>query len=555
VTSATRVDSPRHDAVAGSVAAGVGVVSALYLWCSYTLVNDHFGRITPAWHIRAFGEVPFRDFLDPGFFLTLYSSAFVQWLFGHNLLGEALLNVACMAVGYAFAFRLAARGSGSIVVGLAAVAAAVVVTPRAYDYDKVLFYPAGLYACWRYLDRPTPAALVLLAMAIALGGLFRYDTAVFLGLASMAGLAARHWGDWVVLGRRLALLAALVAAFAAPVLLYVQVNGGLTAALDQVVTYARREGARTRVFQVTPLRLDSATSVGAQLGDPVVAATLLSYTGLAVPVATLLTIPRLPRERTAARAQRLSAAVLVAVTTLVIVRDPVLARVGAVMPIIAALAAVNLADPFRRWAGTRAWTGFPAGSAYRAGTAAIALVLTLVLSASATALARRPATVYLSRARIAELARTPPSIGLASRYQPLVDYLRACTRPADRVLATWFAPELYFYGRRGFAAGLPVMFGGHWSEDRFERRILRRLEAETVPLVIMRFVPDQIDIDYVREVWPYLGDHVMRQYEVAAVTNFGASDLTYQIWARRGMAATGRYGPLSLPCYGEASER
>jgi hypothetical protein len=252
-------------------------------------------------------------------------------------------------------------------------------------------------------------------------------------------------------------------------------------------------------------------------------------------------------------AQRLSAATLVAAATLVIVRDPVLARIGAVMPVIVVLAAAVLADAFPRAPDARAWVAARGGAWYRTGMVGLAIGITLALAASATVLARRPQLDYLSRWRVAELAESPPTLGLAPRYEPLVSYVRACTRPTDRVLATWFVPELYFYSGRAFAGGLPVMFGGHWSEDRFERHILRRLEAETVPLVIMRFVPRQVDVDYLREVWPLLSDYVARHYEVGATTDFGTKELTYQIWVRRGVVPANRYGPAGLPCYATAS--
>ena len=50
----------------------------LALWLaigSYSLTNDQFGRISPARQIARYGELPFRDYFDPGYFLTEYSSA------------------------------------------------------------------------------------------------------------------------------------------------------------------------------------------------------------------------------------------------------------------------------------------------------------------------------------------------------------------------------------------------------------------------------------------------------------------------------------------------
>src|SRR5262245_53925869 len=66
---------------------------------SYTLLNDHFDRISRARQIAQYGELPFRDFLDPGYFATEFSSAALQILLGDNLLGEMLLNCAFVASG------------------------------------------------------------------------------------------------------------------------------------------------------------------------------------------------------------------------------------------------------------------------------------------------------------------------------------------------------------------------------------------------------------------------------------------------------------------------
>ena len=59
---------------------------------TYTFSDDHFGRISPARQIARYGELPFRDFFDPGYFLTELASAAVQRVFGDNLLGEMLLT-------------------------------------------------------------------------------------------------------------------------------------------------------------------------------------------------------------------------------------------------------------------------------------------------------------------------------------------------------------------------------------------------------------------------------------------------------------------------------
>ena len=66
----------------------------------------------------------------------------------------------------------------------------------------------------------------------------------------------------------------------------------------------------------------------------------------------------------------------------------------------------------------------------------------------------------------------------------LARYVRECTAPTDRLFATWFVPDLYFYAQRGFAGRIVALFGSHWSEERFQRRSVEALASHSVPIVI-----------------------------------------------------------------------
>src|SRR5215208_5380523 len=78
---------------------------------SLELDNDHFRMITQGRQVVAYGELPFRDFVDPGIFLQILASAAAQALFGYNVLGEALLTVFFLALSAALTFLLASRAS------------------------------------------------------------------------------------------------------------------------------------------------------------------------------------------------------------------------------------------------------------------------------------------------------------------------------------------------------------------------------------------------------------------------------------------------------------
>jgi len=175
------------------------VIPALF-WCaalalsigSYSLTNDQFGRISPARQVAAYGELPFRDYLDPGYYLTEISSALVQHLFGYNLLNELLQNTTFVATGTLLVLLLVRRVSGCPALGMAAASVAWLSMPRADDYDKVLFYPLGLLVLWRYLDAPRIGRLIALAGTLVIAGLFRYDNGLYIGIGALVAIFVAH---------------------------------------------------------------------------------------------------------------------------------------------------------------------------------------------------------------------------------------------------------------------------------------------------------------------------------------------------------------------------
>jgi|RhiMethySRZTD1v2_1073278.scaffolds.fasta_scaffold277395_2 hypothetical protein len=67
----------------------------------------------------------------------------------------------------------------------------------------------------------------------------------------------------------------------------------------------------------------------------------------------------------------------------------------------------------------------------------------------------------------------------------MVGYVRACTPPGSRVLVSGFVPQLYFFAERGFAGGMPVFFGDHWSTVQDQEQTIEQLRREFVPLAIV----------------------------------------------------------------------
>ena len=64
----------------------------IFRWLTIDFTNDHFVHLSRARQILL-GELPVRDFFDPGLPLHYYASAAALMAFGQNLLGEAILTV------------------------------------------------------------------------------------------------------------------------------------------------------------------------------------------------------------------------------------------------------------------------------------------------------------------------------------------------------------------------------------------------------------------------------------------------------------------------------
>ena len=101
--------------------------------------------------------------------------------------------------------------------------------------------------CWRYVDRPVAARLWACAAGLVVAALFRYDNGVFLGAAMVVTVVVAHAGDWRLAVRRIGGLLIAIAFLALPVLVFIQLQLGLGDAIDQAITYGRRETARTQL--------------------------------------------------------------------------------------------------------------------------------------------------------------------------------------------------------------------------------------------------------------------------------------------------------------------
>jgi len=617
------------------------------------LLDDHFGRISPGRQILVFGELPFRDYLDPGYFFTEFSSAAVQWLFGQNLVGELLLNSVFIATGCLLVGVATRQLTGSLTGALVAGALALLAMPRAYDYDKVLFYPLGMVMAWRWLAQPGPKRLAALAVTLTVASLYRFDNGIFVGLATLAGLAVVNWRNPGTLLTRFVGLVLATATLSSPALLFVQTHGGLATAVDQIRIYGLREVDRTRItaapritigtqlVAVSPsppprnvirvrwspavasdeerravaqrLGLFDERAVGAPerrtwqyllpdasadqirrlVNDPMVedtdgidrsklilvhpesrllrlqrASPLLrirvvpdawTFDNARAIVFYLLTILPLVAAGLLAWRWRLEpdvqrgcivlAIALCLLLDLFILRDPVNARIGGMagpFSVLSVWITIHVQSAIRRRSST--WGRASA----RTLSACIAFVILCSLASAAgwSRLLAAPASApFAIRARLRQFAATPPDPELlpSGRTAGLVRYVRACTLPTDRVFATWFVPQLFYFSQRGFGGAMSSTFGGHWSEPRFQERSIAAFEAQPTPFVFVRVA----SYEQFRRDYPLLDAYLGRRYRVAGTTNFGDDAVGpdgYRVLVRNGRLVSAIDQATGLPC-------
>ena len=543
------------------LAAAVFFAALIGFFSYFGTSDDHFDRLARARQIAVYGDVPFRDFFDPGYFLTLYSSALLQRLLGDNLLGEVLLDCVAMAVGTMVVFLLASRASKSTWWGLAAGALVLFTEPRHYDYDKVLFYPLGLWACWHYIDRPGVRRLLIFATVAVVAGLFRYDTSVYLTCAALITLVVVHARDWRVGVRRIAILAIAMLVIAAPALAFIEATAGLDDAFTQVRTYAAREGERTKLFRPAEFNIDWSlplVDVDRSAGNRDIWETVTWFPGFSreenasawlywlavvMPIAAALIVPlrRVNRER-ATMARVVSYAALGELTALLILRDPVKARIGGVMPLVVVGGGLMVAEISAAMRLDRPHTMLLVA---RRGVLIAAGIVPLVLTCVCLwTLAWWPPLDNLRMLnRLSRFAELPVNLDLMPKgaREPLASYIHACTKPTDRFFVPWFAADLYFFSGRGFAAGLPVVFANHWTEMPYQRRSLQLFETQSVPIILT-------EDDQLGQALPFLWDYIVGHYDMVRKTAIGPSP-EVEIWVRRGLPVTRTYGPLGLPCF------
>ena len=480
------------------------------------LSNDHSGYLAMARQI-VLGEWPVRDFLDHGTFLHSLVSAGLQRLFGHQLLAEMAFSAGLMAAGYCLTFLLAARLTRSNLAGFALALSCVLTTPRPYSYPKIFIYPLAIWLVCSYLRRPSSRQLAGLGLAAAGALMMRFDHGVVVIGAATALVFLRT--AFESSGGAIRSVARLLLWFAvglSPFLAYLMLTAGPLEYVAMTLEFGQRALVGTDAFQLHLLNLSPVATtsqvVVAFIHDSYLAITVAAVGGVAWRTLTEVRAVGAPGVLTL----ELAAGVAVWLAAApVLIRSTFVARFADVAPILALLGAglvATIAEPLARG---DAMGVDPVDDRRRAMVRAVAgVIVVAVLLGPAVRLREgtlrtiegyQTAVVdFVAMARV--FAESPPRGVLDENLRRIVGFVEACTEPDDRLLATWYAPEIYFASNRRFA-------GNQWVYVNYRNSVLQQQEVigllgqQSVPLVFVR-----ADDPLFGGVWPLLADHVQGHY-------------------------------------------
>lgn len=285
------------------------------------------------------------------------------------------------------------------------------------------------------------------------------------------------------------------------------------------------------------------------------ATAILCYLFLVIPILAVLVIcwnscrrwSPSARQREAARG--FSLVTLCVLIDVFILREPFAARIGAVAPPLVILGtwvvgqlALEPVNPTRVSEASLGWSV--------AHVLLVAFVGLGTLAVWSDKLSTMGVTPVPWREKLQRLAASPPSLALlpSGRLSGLVRYARECTGSGDRLMVTWFVPQLFTFASRGFAGGMVSFFGGHWSDTAFQRRVVSRLEEQSVPLV---FIEKNTYGDFRRD-FTLVDDYLRTNYQVAGESSFGdpyAAEDSYRVLSRNGVPSHRTYESWQLPCF------
>ena len=501
----------------GVAAAAIFVVAFFYQFTKPSFPNDHFGHLSKA-QLVLDGELPVRDFMDPGLPLTIAISAGLLSLSRGSLFAEALFTMGAISVGVVLVYRLSRRLTASVGLAIWAAACTLAIEPRLYNYPKVLTCTVAAWLACRYIDRPTRERAACLGAWTAVAFLFRHDLGLYaIVLAAVTfPLGVRGEG-----ARRTMVLHGIIAgsvalAVVSPYLWFLATYGtpvgtvrdGLTA-LASAARVTLRPFALSAPADGTPWMRYNAEA-------------WIYYLFLIAPAVAAGAMARRRRVATVSGRQAAAVAVLCAALMLFLIRgnlDSRLPDVAAPSFVLAAWVLTLLGRS--RTSGTSARWARTAGAVSITGITMVAVAIVAEESPLTrllrTAIRDLPHSVVAPAQRLLE----PPLVAWeregTTDVRGLARWLHECTAPGDRLLMFGYHPEVFFYSDRRFAGGMQFFHSGYFSSQAEQELTVTRLGRQRVPFVIV----ESEDLPALDNTYAIVGDYVRQNYRQVAASGFG----------------------------------
>lgn len=532
------------------VAAATGVAAFGYRVLSlHGLPNDHFMHMAWAQQVLA-GDLPGRDFVEPGMPLVIALSAAAQYVWNVPF-SEVLLTAAMMGIAAAATCLVTERLTSSRVAGVAAAILETALQPRLYSYPKILVPAVLLLLLQRYTARPSAARLAALAVWTAAAVLLRHDLGVDSFITISLALAVFHWPGRRVLLRAQLRYASMLVLVLLPYVIGVQWTQGWDEHLREGYEFSKSE-VLTPVYAPERVPFMGAGSAWAAAWDREAAAGAVFYALQASPIVLVLLLLSRREGRTRGEVTvSLAAVLLLTLYRFVILRHPLVGRLAdlaALFGIVGVLSTVGLLRLARQTSARRPVLGGTLGAA-TAVFAAMSCGAVWVLGNVGESIR----DTHVLDGRMVDRFRSVAEGGTvwpwrtywpAGELPAAIAYLNECTQPVDRLLVTWPAAEYYYFTRRPFAAGHALfLWPNAFLSVRDQRLMLARLDAQRVPVALL----NESTYDRFARAYPmldaYLGAYYVR---VASFRIYDDSEIAIAV--RRDLTPGRLYGEEGWPC-------
>ena len=517
-----------------------------------SLTDDHYLYLSAAQQILL-GEIPGRDFVDPGMPLQFLLSAAGQAI-APGPATEGILTGAILALSTAVTAIAASWLTGSVATGSCAALFQVLMQPRLYSFPKITVPVVLIFLVLWYARRPRPLALVQLAAWITIAFLLRHDIGVYAALAAATGVALSHARATDAI-RACIRLVALVLLALLPYFMFLTWNVGVAEHVREAFEYGKAEWHQLR-FPWPTIGFGTLGSADTLLPwSRTDAAAFFFYVAYALPIVAGLLLARGENRRDRLVRSGVGAAIVLSVVyAAIILRHPLVTRVQDLAGVYAVLGgwiAMALLRATRSPGRATIRSGYALTRVGMAGILAVALISIEMLSDvrgefRVTGLTDSPQAVSARAREVISTGRQWPwnSFWPAGDLPPAIEYLDACLGPGERIWLTWQAPEYYVFARRGFGAGHPMTMAPHsYTTPRDQERMIARLERQLVPIVLV----NETSREEFAGAYPRVDEYLRRQYIAAGRFEIRGGD-SIAIAVRRGLKATNVYGEQGWPC-------